>query len=152
MSMSQCTMQMAMWWRMKPRRNWLCVATGQYSTSCSRSATSCSHLGSIQDYLHVADYNIALIVTQCAAERIGRNTTLTKPLERSSLGDDNFKMLVWLSYNSPPIHEVDCFEFVRAWEKGKHQIALFKSGGTQRVLERKMSEHKHTILCVQGDR
>jgi hypothetical protein len=78
--------------------------------------------------------------------------TLTKPPERSSLGDDNFKMLVWLSYNSPPIHEVDCFEFVREWEKGKHQLALFKSGGTQRVLERKMSEHKHTILCVQGDR
>ena len=30
----------------------------------------------IQDYLHVADYNISYITTQCATERIGRNMTL----------------------------------------------------------------------------
>ena len=100
----------------------------------------------IKSYLYSADYNIAYLVTQCATERIGRNMTLTKPPERSSLGDDTFKELVWMSYNCPPIHEVDFSEYVHVWEEEKHQLDLFKTGGEQRVLERKKSEHKHTIL------
>jgi hypothetical protein len=101
----------------------------------------------IQDYLHVADYNISYITTQCATERIGRNMTLTKPPERSSLGDQNFKMLVWISYNCPPIHQVDFSKYVDVWVKEKHQLAMFQSGGEQRVLERKARERKHTVLC-----
>ena len=100
----------------------------------------------IKSYLYSADYNIAHLVTQCATERIGRNMTLTKSPEHSSLGDDAFKELVWISYNCPPIHEVDFSEYVRVWEEEEHQLALFKIGGEQRVLERKKSEHKHTIL------
>ena len=87
----------------------------------------------IQSYLYAADYNIVYIVTQCATERIGRNMHLTKQLERSSFGDDNFKMLVWISYNCPPIHEVDFGKYVDAWEGSKHQLALFKSGGEKSV-------------------
>lgn len=105
----------------------------------------------IKSYLYSADYNIAYLVTQCATERIGRNMTLTKPPERSSLGDDAFKELVWISYNCPPIHEVDFSEYVRVWEEEKHQLALFQIGGEQRVLERKKSEHKHTILSSRQD-
>ena len=78
----------------------------------------------IQDYLHVADYNISYITTQCATERIGRNMTLIKPPERTSLGDENFKMLVWISYNCPPIHQVDFSKYVDVWAKEKHQLAL----------------------------
>lgn len=100
----------------------------------------------IQSYLYAADYNIAYLVTQCATERIGRNMTLTKPPERSALGDENFKMSVWVSYNGPPIHEVDFSKYVKLWEEEKHQLALFKSGGEQRVLERMSAKHKHTIL------
>ena len=100
----------------------------------------------IQDYLHVADYNISYIITQCATERIGRNMTLTKPPERTSLGDENFKMLVWISYNCPPIHQVDFSKYVDVWLKEKHQLALFQSGGEQRVLERKSRERKHTVF------
>ena len=72
--------------------------------------------------------------------------TLTKPPERSDLGDENFKMSVWVSYNGPPIHEVDFSKYVKLWEEEKHQLALFKSGGEQRVLERMSAKHKHTIL------
>ena len=36
---------------------------------------------------------VGYITTQCATELIGRNMTLTKPLERTSLGDENFKIL-----------------------------------------------------------
>lgn len=100
----------------------------------------------IQQYLCICDYSIAFIVTQCATERIGRNMTLTKPPERQSLGDENFKKLVWVSYNGPPIHEVDFSKYLPMWEREKHQLALFKSGGESKVLERKGGEHKHTIL------
>ena len=75
--------------------------------------------------------------------------TLIKPPERTSLGDENFKMLVWIPwpYNCPPIHQVDFSKYVDVWVKEKHQPALFQSGGEQRVLERKARERKHTVLC-----
>ena len=104
----------------------------------------------IQSYLYAADYNIAYMVTQCATERIGRNMTLTKTPERSSMSDEHFKMLVWISYNCPPIHEANFEDYVAMWEADKHQLALFQSGGEQRVLERKASEHKHTILSTRS--
>jgi hypothetical protein len=100
----------------------------------------------IQSWLYAADYNISYIFTQCATERIGRNMTLTKTPERTSLSDQHFKELVWVSYNGPPIHEVDFSKYVDVWLKEKHQLALFQSGGEQRVLERKADAHKHTIL------
>jgi hypothetical protein len=96
------------------------------------------------------DYNIAFIFSSCSTERIGRNMTLTKPPERSSLGDENFKMLVWVSYNSPPVHEIDFEKYIAIWTTEKHQLALFKEGGgEQRVLTRKSLEHKHTILSTR---
>jgi len=101
---------------------------------------------SITSYLYMADYNISYICTQCATERIGRNMTLTKTPERSSLSDDHFKQLVWVSYNGAPIHEVDFSQYVDVWIKEKHQLAVFMSGGEQKVLERKAHDHKHTIL------
>lgn len=48
--------------------------------------------------------------------------------------------------NGPPIHEVDFSKYVKLWEGEKHQLALYKSGGEQRVLERMSAKHKHTIL------
>ena len=105
----------------------------------------------IQSYLVIADYGISFMFSSCSTERIGRNMTLTKPPERSSLLDDNFKKLVWLSYNSPPIHQVDFTKYVRIWEGGKHQLALFKEGGCPQVLGRKLSERKHTILARQTE-
>ena len=105
----------------------------------------------IQSYLYAADYNITYLITQCATERIGRNMTLSKPPERSSLSDENFKMSVWVSYNGPPIHEVDFMKYVDVWEREKHQLALFRSGGERKVLERKALQHKHTILCGRED-
>ena len=77
--------------------------------------------------------------------------TLTKTPERSSLLDENFKKLVSLSYNSPPIHEVDFTRYLKLWESGKHHLAVFKTGGgNQRVLERKGGEHKHTVLAKRS--
>jgi len=104
----------------------------------------------IRSYLEALDYNIAFIFSSCSTERIGRNMTLTKPPERGSLGDDNFKMLVWISYNSPPVHEINFEKYLKIWTAEKHQLALFKEeGGEQRVLTRKSLEHKHTILSTR---
>ena len=101
----------------------------------------------IQDYLHIADYNISYTTTQCAAERIGRNMALTKPPERSPLGDENFKMLAWTPYNCPPIHQVDFSKCVGVWVGEKHQLAIFQSGGEQKVLGGEAQERKRTALC-----
>jgi hypothetical protein len=80
-----------------------------------------------------------------------RAISLTKTPERSSLLDENFKKLVSLSYNSPPIHEVDFTRYLKLWESGKHHLAVFKTGGgNQRVLERKGGEHKHTVLAKRS--
>ena len=126
----------------------LCGADSIFEALFTRGATLFA--SGIQDYLHVADYNISYITTQCATERIGRNMTLTKPPERSSLSDTNFKQLVWVSYNCPPIHQVDFDKYVNEWIKEKHHLALFGSGGEQKVLERKALESKHTVLCDKG--
>jgi hypothetical protein len=106
----------------------------------------------IKQYLGVADYNIAFMVTQCATERIGRNMTECKPASRCSIADDNFKKIVWISYNCPPIHEKDFSKYVDMWIKEKHQLALFQSGGESKVLERKSKEHKHTLLSNRIDK
>ena len=74
----------------------------------------------IQDSPFVADYQIAYMTTQCATERIGRNMTLTMPPEHSSLSDDHFKQLVWISYNGPPVHQVNFSKCVSVWVKEKH--------------------------------
>ena len=72
--------------------------------------------------------------------------TLTKPPGRSSLGDENFKMLVWISYNCPLTHQVDFSKYIEVWVKEKHQLAIFQSGDEQKVLERKAQERKYTVL------
>ena len=100
----------------------------------------------IHGYLEVADYMISYMVAQSDTERVGRNMTLTKSANRSSLGDVSFPQLVWLSFNAPPIHQVDFMKLVDIWIKEGHQLALFKSGGCARVLERFESTTKTTFI------
>ena len=99
----------------------------------------------VQSYLHVADYMISYETKQSHTERAGRNMNLTKSPDRASLGDDNFKTLVWLSFNAPPPPQVDFAPFVSKWLK-HHKLACFKEGGESKVLDRKKSECKNTIL------
>ena len=112
---------------------------------CIRDSADAIPAG-IQSFLRVADYMIAYKFNQSDTERAGRNMNLTKTTDRASLGDENFKRLVWISYNSPQFHEVDFEPIVAAWLKTNHKLALFKGGGTSRVLERMQAQHKVTLL------
>ena len=55
-------------------------------------------------------------------------------------------MLVWISYNCPTIHEVDFEKYVDAWERGKHQLALFKSGGEKGVRAQILGAQAHHLV------
>jgi len=85
-------------------------------------------------------------------ERAGRNMTLSKILMRSSLADKTFAMLVWVSFNSPPAHQLDMSLFVREWKVNGHKGALHTQeweDAERRVLARLRSVRKATFLGIQ---
>jgi len=79
--------------------------------------------------------------------------TLTKTHLRASLGDKNFSMLVWVSYNSPPHHQLNLKRYYpyTAWIKSGHLAAINKSpyelASDQKVLSRlRESQRKITMI------
>ena len=102
---------------------------------------------SIQSYLYIADYMIAYCFNQSHTERAGKNMTSTKTPDRASLGDISFKQLVWLSFNAPPIYQINFRPFVERWIKDQvHRLAAQKDGNGSKVIERKKNITKTTIL------
>ena len=80
-------------------------------------------------------------------KRAGRNMVSTKSPDRRLFGDDAFAILVWLSYNAPPTHQVDFRPIVLAWLRdGKHRKAEQENGNGSKVLQRLYEEKKCTIL------
>ena len=100
----------------------------------------------IRGYLEIADYMIAYKFNQSDTERAGRNMTLTKTPNRHSLTDENFSMLVWLSFNAPLIHQVDFRKFVQRWELEKHELALFKEFGDSKIIDRLAAMQRNSPL------
>jgi hypothetical protein len=100
----------------------------------------------INQYLEIVDYMISYKVHQSDTERVGRDMALTKTRDRASMSGDNFKCLVWLSFNAPPIHQIDFMPIVEQWIKEGHRLATFKEGGCPQVLERLSSKNQVTLL------
>jgi hypothetical protein len=80
--------------------------------------------------------------------------TLSKTLMRSSLADKTFAMLIWVSLNSPPAHQLDMSRFVTEWKAHGHKAALHTltqewEDAERRVLARLRSERKATLLGIQ---
>ena len=78
--------------------------------------------------------------------------TLTKTHLRASLGDKNFSMLVWVSYNSPPHHQLDLKRYYTAWIKSGHLAAINKSpyelASDQKVLSRLRESQRCKITMI----
>lgn len=79
--------------------------------------------------------------------------TLTKTDLRASLGDLNFAMLVWLTFNAPMLHQMDYSRFVQEWYKNGHLSAMFKSNtvdalSDSKVLSRMKQARKVTFLAA----
>ena len=100
-----------------------------------------------RSFLTVLDYSIAYRFTQCDTERLGRVMNLTKTAARSTLGDINFSASVYVTYNSPPIGEIDFKRLVKRFQK-THRLALMSDGGTRakQVIERHKAIHKNTFI------
>ena len=100
-----------------------------------------------RSYLTVLDYSIAYRFTQCDTERLGRVMNLTKTAARSTLGDVNFPASVYVTYNSPPIGEINFQRLVKRFQQ-KHRLAVMADGGTRvkQVINRHSEMHKNTFL------
>ena len=127
-----------------------------YNADCHQSlshqqirATLCALLMMvcIQVPKNIADYMIAYCFNQSHTERAGKNMTSTKTPDRASLGDTSFKQLVWLSFNAPPIYQINFRPFVERWIKDQeHRLAAQTDGNGSKVIERKKNITKTTIL------
>ena len=83
-----------------------------------------------RSFLTVLDYSIAYRFTQCDTERLGRVMNLTKTAARSTLGDINFPASVYVTYNSPPIGEINFKRLVQRFKKN-HRLAVMSEGGSR---------------------
>ena len=100
-----------------------------------------------RSFLTLLDYSIAYRFTQCDTERLGRVMNLTKTAARSTLGDVNFPASVYVTYNSPPIGEINFKRLVQRFKK-EHRLAVMAEGGSRarQVIDRHSAMHKNTFL------
>ena len=100
-----------------------------------------------RDFLTVLDYSIAYRFTQCDTERLGRVMNLMKTAARSSLGDINFSASVYVTYNAPPIGEINFKRLLKRFKK-HHRLAVMANPGTRekQVLKRHSAMHKNTFI------
>ena len=90
----------------------------------------------IEQYLHLADYMIAYDIKSADVERVGSHMQLIKTKLRTSLADQTFKSLVFLSFNLPHLHEIDIGTLVNAWKAAGHKLPINKNDADSIVLTR----------------
>ena len=100
----------------------------------------------IEQYLHLADYMIALDIKTADVERVGSHMQLVKTKLRTSLHDTTFAALVFLSFNLPYLHEVDIDVLITAWKKAGHKLPINKNDAESRVLRRLKSASSATFF------
>ena len=70
---------------------------------------------------------------------------LPRKMQRRAYGDDFFKALVFLAYNSPPVGEISVQSFVGLWSEAGHTLGQSPANRGS-VLDRLDIRTKHTIL------
>jgi hypothetical protein len=107
----------------------------------------------IEQYLHLADYMIALDIKTADVERVGSHMQLVKggkDARRSSLHNTTYAALVFLSFNLPHLHEIDLDVLITAWKKAGHLLPIHKNGAESRVLSRLKSRSSSTFFMKKN--
>ena len=113
----------------------------QYSNKTSSS----SHLP-FQVLLVLFEYCITYRDKSVDAERIGSYMNLTKSRLRQALGDESFCALVFLSFNSPALSQVDLDRILERWEKDDHTLGAKKANRGDVITRLERDGKKHTIF------
>jgi len=77
---------------------------------------------------------------------------LIKTKLRTSLADQTFKSLVFLSFNLPHLHEIDVDILVNAWKAAGHKLPITREDADSIVLRRMRSEESQTFFLKKGSR
>lgn len=105
----------------------------------------------IEMYLHLADYMIAYDVKSADVERVGSHMQLIKTKLRTTLADQTFKSLVFLSFNLPHLHEIDVDALVEAWKSAGHRLPINSNEADSAVLSRMRSADSFTFFLKKGN-
>jgi hypothetical protein len=131
--------------RLKTRRT---ASSRRRTPLCPRASQT---LGlDIPQYLHVADYMIAFNMKSADVERVGSHMQLIKTKFRTSLHDQTFMALVFLSFNLPFLHEIDIGTLVAAWKAAGHRMPIRKNDADSIVLTRLHAEATPTFFLKKG--
>jgi len=106
----------------------------------------------IEQYLHIADFMIAFDIKSADVERVGSHMQLIKTKLRTSLADQTFKSLVFLSFNLPHLHEIDVDILVKSWKAAGHRLPITREDADSIVLRRMRNDESQTFFLKKGSR